>query len=376
MKSSSKVLLFGVLSALLLIAACLYTHLEEFTADATAQLIEVSSSAEIEPKESLPPLAPAPKEHKLIEQSTTPIPKPKPKEETNQSDDSLMVDAKLFYQIIEHNITIDGRLPIMEDSDILKQRMMKECSTLHCNKQVRFSPQEREPEWKELAIALIQLFHEEGLSEAMFEAERKKITIEAVFKSEASKLRLDQLLEGYDALFDIQDSSLVKVPENRVALVTTPEENKSITSNQSLEVAAAMLAEDAIEQNQTTPITLAQAKVSEILKKRPINFHRNRARITRKGRATLREIIAILEPLKDEIEIEVQGYTDAGGKAKVNLWISQQRAKSVKWYLGHHGLDPKKITAKGFGETNLLLEDQPYNIRNRRVEIVIKKEKK
>jgi OOP family OmpA-OmpF porin len=69
----------------------------------------------------------------------------------------------------------------------------------------------------------------------------------------------------------------------------------------------------------------------------------------------------------------VKGYTDASGDEKINLWISQERAKSVKRYLGKHGIPLKNITAKGFGESELLYGDKPYSELNRRVEIEIRR---
>ena len=57
----------------------------------------------------------------------------------------------------------------------------------------------------------------------------------------------------------------------------------------------------------------------------------------------------------------------------MNLWISEERAKSVRKYLGNNGVPFKNIEAKGYGETELLYGDKPYSELNRRVEIEIKR---
>jgi outer membrane protein OmpA-like peptidoglycan-associated protein len=135
---------------------------------------------------------------------------------------------------------------------------------------------------------------------------------------------------------------------------------------------------DTIDKNNSvTPppidkIDIAQKKIAELLERERINFYRSRAKITPKGLKTLQKVITILKDVPD-IKIEVKGYTDASGKRSVNRWISEERAKSVKNYLGSHGINPVHIEAKGFGEENLLYKDKPYSPLNRRVEIEIKR---
>ena len=119
-------------------------------------------------------------------------------------------------------------------------------------------------------------------------------------------------------------------------------------------------------------IEVAQNKVEEILKEKKINFYRNRSKMIPESKDTLKEIISIIKDIPN-IKIYVKGYTDASGKRDVNRWISEARAKSVKLYLGSHGINPDIIDYKGFGEDNLLYKDKPYSPLNRRVEIEIKR---
>ncbi len=118
-------------------------------------------------------------------------------------------------------------------------------------------------------------------------------------------------------------------------------------------------------------IASVQKSISEITN-RNISFYKNKAELTSKSKATLNKVVKLLKTVPNA-KIVVKGYTDASGKAKTNLWISEKRAKSVRKYLGQHGIPLKNIVAKGIGESELLYGDKPYSALNRRVEIEIKR---
>lgn len=71
-----------------------------------------------------------------------------------------------------------------------------------------------------------------------------------------------------------------------------------------------------------------------------------------------------------EIEVEISGHTDNVGKKSSNIKLSQKRAESVKAWLVSKGVDPKRITAKGYGpDQPVAPNDTPDNKRkNRRIE--------
>jgi len=369
MKYSTKIFLFGLCCSIILIGACLYFHLDKLVEDTEeSHFIEVST-------DETPP--------KVTEAETITSPPSQVKKVVTSTDGFLLEDetndssmelkpSSLLYEIKDEMLTIDGDLPILEDSDRFKQIMMRQCKNFSCNRKILFSANQSEPDWRELAMAVIGLFEQERLGKALLLIENNKILVGGEFNTTASKSKLDRLLEGYMSIYDINNTTTLKTtptpvstptPEvKQIAVVSKPSKSKSPNN------------EDNEEANATTPLAKIQEEIATLLKQRPINFHRNRARITRRGKRTLREIIKLLKTLPDA-KIEVRGYTDAGGKARINKWLSTQRAKSVKNYLGSHGLNPKNITAKGFGETELLLKDRPYSVLNRRVEIVIKKEK-
>ncbi|SFV61303.1 Outer membrane lipoprotein omp16 precursor [hydrothermal vent metagenome] len=115
-----------------------------------------------------------------------------------------------------------------------------------------------------------------------------------------------------------------------------------------------------------------QNQITTLLKNRQITFKKNSSKLSKESRDILDKLLILLSEQKNFI-IEIKGYTDAGGKVKVNQWISQIRANRVKKYLVQKGISSKNIVAKGFGETKLLFKDRPYSQKNRRIEIYIKR---
>lgn len=66
--------------------------------------------------------------------------------------------------------------------------------------------------------------------------------------------------------------------------------------------------------------------------------------------------------------IQVEGHTDAAGSEQYNLELSQRRAQSVVNALAQRGVDPRRMRAVGYGETQPV---SSLDALNRRVNIVI-----
>ncbi|TXI84308.1 MAG: hypothetical protein E6Q38_02145, partial [Crocinitomicaceae bacterium] len=57
------------------------------------------------------------------------------------------------------------------------------------------------------------------------------------------------------------------------------------------------------------------------------------------------------------LKIEIGGHTDTRGDDKANLTLSNDRAKAVYDYVVAKGIDPKRMTFKGYGETKTIVSD-------------------
>jgi outer membrane protein OmpA-like peptidoglycan-associated protein len=69
-----------------------------------------------------------------------------------------------------------------------------------------------------------------------------------------------------------------------------------------------------------------------------------------------------------ETTIRVEGHTDSAGSETYNLALSEKRAEAVKNALVQRGVDPRRIQAIGFGESQPVSSSDAIN---RRVNIVI-----
>lgn len=71
--------------------------------------------------------------------------------------------------------------------------------------------------------------------------------------------------------------------------------------------------------------------------------------------------------------VEIQGHTDNVGKKDANQLLSENRAKAVRDYLIKKGIDEKRMTSNGYGDTKPVLPNTnaKNKAKNRRVEFVV-----
>ena len=80
--------------------------------------------------------------------------------------------------------------------------------------------------------------------------------------------------------------------------------------------------------------------------------------------------------LKDnpEIKVEISGHTDSRGSKKKNYRLSQARADAVVQALIYrNGIDPTRITAKGYGPEQPVAPNttKAGRLQNRRIELKV-----
>lgn len=80
---------------------------------------------------------------------------------------------------------------------------------------------------------------------------------------------------------------------------------------------------------------------------------------------------ALSDPRLADATFLIGGHTDSKGRADYNRHLSQIRADAVRAFLiSRYGIAPKRLVAKGFGETRLKNPANPQGEENRRVQIV------
>lgn len=71
------------------------------------------------------------------------------------------------------------------------------------------------------------------------------------------------------------------------------------------------------------------------------------------SKTVLDSLVKIMQ-LNPAITIEIASHTDSRADAKYNLSLSQKRAQACVDYLVQKGIDKKRMTAVGYGETRLV----------------------
>jgi outer membrane protein OmpA-like peptidoglycan-associated protein len=101
-----------------------------------------------------------------------------------------------------------------------------------------------------------------------------------------------------------------------------------------------------------------------------INFKKDSAEIRGKKSFKILDVVASVILANPHIEVEVQGHTDDSGTREHNLELSQERAESVVAYLVEQGVEPERLTAKGYGPDEPIADNATKKGRaqNRRVE--------
>jgi len=87
------------------------------------------------------------------------------------------------------------------------------------------------------------------------------------------------------------------------------------------------------------------------------------------------ELDKVVQLLQDNptVKVQLEGHTDNVGSAADNLKLSENRAKAAVAYISSKGIDPKRLTSKGFGATKPIADNKTEEGRaqNRRTELKV-----
>ncbi|HSP87140.1 MAG TPA: OmpA family protein [Ignavibacteriaceae bacterium] len=103
-----------------------------------------------------------------------------------------------------------------------------------------------------------------------------------------------------------------------------------------------------------------------------VNFDFDSTRLKPEYYPTLFNTIQFLNN-NPEVRVEIQGHTDNFGSDSYNQRLSEGRAASVRDYLISKGIDPYRMTIKGYGESVPLMDNSTSEGRafNRRIEFKV-----
>ncbi len=102
-----------------------------------------------------------------------------------------------------------------------------------------------------------------------------------------------------------------------------------------------------------------------------VYFEFNRAVIQSRSFGLLNTVAQVLRDFPN-ITVEVQGHTDSRGNDDYNMRLSDERANAVRMYLEQQGINPNRMSARGYGEMQPIESNRTSAGRaaNRRVEFI------
>ncbi len=187
---------------------------------------------------------------------------------------------------------------------------------------------------------------------------RTKVEIRNLKTKTLTEIPIDSVSGNYVAVILFHDDQLLTVKKQGYVY-----ESKYMATNDS-----------SLTKPIQVDLELKPIKVGASYKINDIYFATNSAKLTSKS---LKVIKAFFDFLKtnSNLDIEIQGHTDAIGSIENNQDLSMRRARAVYNYLILLGIDQNRLTYKGYGETKPVADNHTSfgRSQNRRTVFVIKK---
>jgi peptidoglycan-associated lipoprotein len=119
-----------------------------------------------------------------------------------------------------------------------------------------------------------------------------------------------------------------------------------------------------LEDSKDFKIDFTLNSISKPVKMNNIFYEFGSAKLTPESTAGLNDLVKLLND-NPNITIEIGAHTDHIGTEEANMKLSHERAMSVVNYLTEHGIEPARITAKGYGESTPVVPDRDLVAKNR-----------
>ena len=118
---------------------------------------------------------------------------------------------------------------------------------------------------------------------------------------------------------------------------------------------------------------LVRVEGDQILLGEIIHFDTGSPRVHHVSWGVVKKVAEYIQRNPDIEQVEIQGNADEVGTSEYNLYLSKERAASVKQLLIHFGVDPAKLAEHAYGEDRPRLpgHDENAHRENRRVEFTI-----
>lgn len=165
---------------------------------------------------------------------------------------------------------------------------------------------------------------------------------------------LNEVLTGRDGKFFFrvypeEDYRLVAEKENYLA-------NRNLFSTKGKTVPKEELTQLVTNKTFTTKIRLDKIVIDKAIVMENIYYDLDKWDIRDDAARELDKLVTLLQD-NPEIKIELSSHTDSRQTADYNLELSKKRAQSAVDYIVSKGVNPSRIVAKGYGESQLIISD-------------------
>jgi len=121
--------------------------------------------------------------------------------------------------------------------------------------------------------------------------------------------------------------------------------------------------------------TAVRVEGEQIIILQQVNFDTGKDTITKESFGILEQVAGVLRDRPDIARLAVDGHTDNRGGDKPNKNLSERRALAVVHWLIEHGVDARRVEARGFGQRRPIAANLTTagRAQNRRVEFLIRR---